>query len=160
MQKALFIISFTLLSLLSFAQIPAIDSLTRAKKEKQILRLEEQLREYREDSTSIETDLQKKKIDLHALKLESQSSANRNYELAAILRKDAHDKSAARQAEKAAREAGKLAKKVRSADNAVQKNEKKLRKLTKNISRDEKKLAKLKAALQLQNNVSVSQTGS
>ena len=160
MQKALFIISFTLLSFLSFAQTSTADSLSKVKKEKQILQLEEQLREYRTDSTSIETDLQKKKIDLHALQLESQSSANRNYELAAKLRQDAHDKSAARQAEKAAREAGKLAKKVRSADNAVQKNEKKLRKLNKNILRDEKKLAKLKTELQALNNVSVSQTGS
>ncbi|NML23245.1 hypothetical protein HHL16_20370 [Pseudoflavitalea sp. G-6-1-2] len=160
MPKALFIISFMLLSSLSFAQTSKIDSLSKVKKEKQILQLEEQLKEYRADSTSIETDLQQKKIDLHALQLESQSSANRNYELAAKLRKDAHDKSAARQAEKAAREAGKLAKKVRSADNAVQKYEKKLRKLTKNISSDEKKLAKLKAALQLLNNASASQTGS
>lgn len=142
-KSTLFILCLTVLSVCSFAQNAAVDSLAKVKKEQEILKMKDRIREYRADSLSVATDLQQKRTELNKLRVESQSLADKNYEHAQNLQRDAHSKAASRRADKASSAARKAAKKVRKADSSVNSAEKKLKKLRKNIDKEEKRLQKL-----------------
>lgn len=139
----LLVVSCMLLSIAGFAQSSAADSLARLKKEKEMLKMQERISQYKIDSVTLELDLKEKREDLHKLKLESQDLADKNYQHAQNLQRDAHSKAATRRADKAASAARKAAKKVRKAESSVDKTEKKLNKLKKNLSRAENKLKEL-----------------
>lgn len=139
----LFTFCIVLLSMVGFSQSSAPDSIARLKKEQEILKMQERISQYKIDSLTLELDLKEKKDNLHKLKLESQSMADKNYQHAQSLQRDAHSKAATRKADKAASAARKAAKKVRKAESSVDKTEKKLKKLKKNLDKEEKKLQKL-----------------
>ncbi|MGN6421242.1 MAG: hypothetical protein ACTHMC_27250 [Pseudobacter sp.] len=105
--------------------------------------MKERIIEYRTDSLKVATDLQEKRIELNKLRAESQSLADKNYEHAQNLQRDAHSKAASRRADKASSAARKAAKRVRKAESSVNSSEKKLKKLRKNIEKEEKRLQKL-----------------
>ena len=134
-----------LLSMVGIAQSSRLDSLSALKKDQEILQLKDHITEYKKDSLALETDLQEKKKKLHELQLESQSLADKNYQHAASLRRDAHSKAATRRADKAASAARQAAKRVRKAESSVNKTEKNLNKLKKKLSKEEKKLKQLTA---------------
>ncbi|QEC43122.1 hypothetical protein [Pseudobacter ginsenosidimutans] len=140
---ALFTFCLMLLSIVGFTQSSTADSLAVLKKEKEMLKMQERISQYKIDSVTLELDLQEKKNELHKLKLESQSLADKNYQHAQNLQRDAHSKTATRKADKAASAARKAAKKVRKAESSVDKTEKKLKKLKKNLDKEENKLKKL-----------------
>ena len=142
-KTTLFTVCFVLLSVLGFAQSSPADSLARLKKDQEILKVQERISQYKIDSVTLELNLQEKKNELRELKIESQSLADKNYQHAQNLQRDAHSKAATRKADKAATAARKAAKKVRKAESSVEKAEKKLKKLKKNKEKEEKKLQKL-----------------
>jgi hypothetical protein len=141
----LFTFCFMLLSIVGFAQSSTVDSVTRLKKEQEVLKMQERISQYKIDSSTLALDLQEKKNELHKLRIESQSLADKNYQHAVSLQRDAHSKAATRRADKAASAARKAAKRVRKAESSVEKTEKKLNKLRKNLDKEEKKLQKLSA---------------
>ena len=146
-KSTLFVFCLMMLSVCGFAQTSTIDSLSRIKKEQNILKMQERIREYKTDSLALETDLTEKKNELHKLRIESQSLADKNYEHAQNLQRDAHSKAASRRADKASSAARKAAKRVRKAESSVNSTEKKLKKLKKNLGKEEKKLQKANADL-------------
>lgn len=146
-KSTLFVFCLMMLSVCGFAQTSAIDSLSRIKKEQEILKMKERIREYKTDSLTLETGLIEKKNELQKLKIESQNLADKNYEHAQNLQRDAHSKAASRRADKASSAARKAAKRVRKAESSVNSTEKQLKKLKKNLGNEEKKLQKATAAL-------------
>jgi hypothetical protein len=142
----LFTFCFMLLSIVGFAQSSVVDSAVRFKKEQELMKMQERISQYKTDSSTLVLDLQEKKNELHKLRLESQSLADKNYQHAVSLQRDAHSKAATRRADKAASAARKAAKRVRKAESSVAKTEKKLNKLRKNLGKEEKRLQKMTVA--------------
>lgn len=146
-KSTLVVLCFMVFSVCAFAQTSSLDSLAKVKKEQQILKMKERISGYRADSLEVATDLQEKRVELNKLRVESQRLADKNYEHAQNLQRDAHSKAASRRADKASSAARKAAKRVRKAESSVNSAEKKLKKLQKNIDKEEKRLQKLRTEI-------------
>ncbi len=93
----LFTLCFMLLSIVGFAQSSTVDSVARLKKEQDVLKTQERISQYKIDSSALVLDLQeKRRTSCTKLRIESQSLADKNYQHAVSLQRDAHSKAATR----------------------------------------------------------------